>query len=92
MKTKEIVNCIKKDYEKLKSVKNIYENKDGGISIECVRYKGYDGQPTSSQIDYLAELVDYDSRSNLRKLNKWCVSAAIDIAKKFPDIRFYVYC
>jgi hypothetical protein len=87
---KEIIERLKSDYAKLKSL-TIKEG-DGCILLSGVRYKGYSNAATIAQVRYLQGMdnVDYYSTSNLMKGNKWFMSACIEIAKAYPETNFKV--
>lgn len=87
---KKIIEEIENDYQLLKSLS---VREDGGtIILQGARYYGDKACPTGSQIAYLIGLdnVDYQSNNNIRKTNKWVIKACIDIAKKYPNNKFYV--
>ena len=89
-KIKKIIETIKYDYSKMKSL-SIREN-DNCIYLDGVRYRGCDNACTMAQVRYLQGMknVDYQSTSNLMKANKWFISACITIAKTYPEVNFYV--
>ena len=70
----------------VKSIKSISFNEEKNrIEIKCVRYycKKFDGQITSNQLEYMRHKCDYQSISNMGKLNKWCASVAISAIKDY---------
>ena len=89
---KKIISEIEKDYENLKSLTVKSDEVNERIILEGVRYRGFANGASQSQIDYIISFpnVDYQSKSNLRKSNKWFLSACIDIAKKYPNTNFFV--
>jgi hypothetical protein len=90
---KKIVEEIKKDYGKLKSLSAVADEVNNCIILAGARYRGDAiNKATYSQIDYLISFsnVTYQSKSNLSKGNKWFLSACIDIVKKYPSYDFNV--
>lgn len=87
-----VAQDIKKEYEKLTSLSVEVDETSNAINLIGVRYRGLKGVPTEAQIKYLIgfDNVRYQSKSNLRKLNKWCISACINIAKENPDVIFNI--
>lgn len=70
----------------VKSIKSITFNEEKNrIEIDCVRYfcKKFDGQITSNQLEFMRHKCDYQSISNMGKLNKWCASVAISAIKDY---------
>ena len=81
----------------VKSIKSITFNAEKNrIEIECVRYycKKYDGQITSNQLEFMRHKCDYQSISNMGKLNKWCASVAISAIKDYAlePSELYIAC
>ena len=95
VKNKKIVAVkaeIEKDYKKLSSLKVNYNEKEDVINLSCPRYRGLNGRPSDAQICYLIgfDNIDYQSKYNLRKGNKWFISACINIVKKYSNINFNI--
>lgn len=70
----------------VKSIKSVTFNEEKNrIEIKCVRYycKKFDGQITSNQLEFMRHKCDYQSISNMGKLNKWCASVAISAIKDY---------
>ena len=87
-----ILEEIKNDYAKLTSLSVVYDEDENVINLNGKRYKGLKGEPSEAQINYLRSFdnVQTVSKSDLRKGNKWFISACINIAKKYPDVNFKV--
>ena len=84
-----IIKEIESDYSKLASLTASADDDNNVINLVGLR-AGM--SPSEAQIKYLISLpnVDYFSKSDIRKGNKWFVSACINIAKKYPDTNFKV--
>lgn len=84
---KNLVKKIKEEYSKLSSL-------DVSVEGDCIKLTGLRvGMPPSeAQLKYLISFdnVDYYSKSDLRKGNKWFISACINIAKNYPDTNFKI--
>lgn len=90
MTISEVVAEISENYSKLKSL-TVVEGEDC-VNLYGCRYRNSLNSATFAQIDYIVGLpnVTYQSKSNLRKTNKWFASAVIDIAKKYENINFNI--
>ena len=84
-----IIKEIESDYSNLASLTASADDDNNVINLEGLRVGT---SPSEAQIKYLISLpnVDYFSKSDIRKGNKWFVSACINIAKKYPDTNFKV--
>lgn len=94
---KEIASELANKAKSIKSVKSVIFNPEKNrIEIECIRYyckKDY-GMITDAQFNCLEWFADYQSRTNMRKLNKWCASLAIGAIKDY-DLKsneLYIAC
>ena len=89
---KSIINEIKSEYAKLKSMTVVADEENNVIRLIGCRHCSYDNKATSAQIKYLKSFdnISYRSTSNLMKTNKWFMSACISIAKKYEDVDFTV--
>lgn len=87
-----IVDEIKETTAQLKSLFVSLDDEQQRVCVEVVKYRYEKNLATSAQIDYIKGLpnVSRASNSTLYKMNKWCASAIIDMAKKYPNIDFYV--
>lgn len=98
--TKNLKSIATKVAENAKSVKSIksvkYNAEKNRIEIECVRYycQNDRGMITDAQFKCLEYFADYYSKSNLRKLNKWCASVCIGAIKEFQlsNSEIYIAC
>lgn len=88
-----IIEEIKEEYKKMKTI-DFAENNEyqETIDVNCLRAYGNTANLTGKQFDYINALENVITRSNsnLRKLNKYCASAVISVAKKYPNINFNV--
>ena len=70
----------------VKSIKSVSFNEEKNrIEIDCVRYycKNDRGTITSNQLEFMRHKCDYQSITNMSKLNKWCASVAISAIKDY---------
>lgn len=92
MDKEEIIEEIRKDYEKMKTL-FVNDNKNG----DCIDLFGlkYEGNPMNLAANNQKEILRSFSNTvcrfkNLKNANKWFMSACIDIAKKYPSQKFNI--
>lgn len=87
-----IKNYLTEQFEKLSSVTVAEE--DGNIVINVAKYRGNGNAASAAQVDFIKDLYDYQSSSNLRKLNKFAASALIRVGKELQKMgeTVYVHC
>lgn len=90
---KKVIAEISENYSQLKSL--TVEEGDNAINLRGSRYHSNSfksNYATYAQIKYIIALdnVNYQSKSNLMKTNKWFASAVINIAKTYNNINFNI--
>lgn len=87
-----IKNYLNEQFAKLSSMTVTEEN--GNIVINVAKYRGNTNTASAAQVDFIKDLYDYQSSSNLRKLNKFAASALIRVGKELQKMgeTVYVHC
>ena len=89
-----VIAEISENYSQLKSL-TVEEGDNDVINLRGSRYHSNSfksNYATYAQIKYIIALdnVNYQSKSNLMKTNKWFASAVINIAKTYNNINFNI--
>lgn len=75
--------CYQAAEEAMKELRSVtVEKKEDHLTFFVVRYRGQKGKPSEAQIKYLVSLAQCDSKSQVRKMNKWAISHIIDFCQK----------
>lgn len=74
-----------KDYSSI----TVSTTDDEPVVITVAKYKYGNNTVTSAQVNFLKSLVNYQSTSNLMKMNKFATSTIINFAKRCNN--FYPY-